>query len=73
MKRLGCFSILVFGILLLMHNVGAQTHMKSPIIGIQYVGPSDKPVTPIIIDHAREDARRGHLVYLWERTPETFQ
>ena len=30
--------------------------MKSSVIGIQYIGPSDKPVTPIVIAQSREDA-----------------
>jgi len=56
MKRLGCFTILIVCILLLLQNAGAQTLMKNSVIGIQYVGPSDKPVTPLVIAQSREDA-----------------
>lgn len=56
MKRLGHFTIFIVGIMLLAQNLGAQTPMKSSVIGIQYVGPSDKPVTPVVIAQSREDA-----------------
>jgi hypothetical protein len=56
MKKLGYFTILIVCILLLRQNAGAQTPMKSSVIGIQYIGPSDKPVTPIVIAQSREDA-----------------
>ena len=56
MKKIGYFTILIVCILLLRQNAGAQTPMKSSVIGIQYIGPSDKPVTPIVIAQSREDA-----------------
>jgi hypothetical protein len=43
-------------ILLILQNAGAQTRIKDSLIGIQYVGPSDKPVTPVVIARSRNDA-----------------
>jgi len=56
MKRPGSFTILIVCMLFLLQNVGAQTQMEGPVIGIQYVGPSDKPVKPIVIAQSPDDA-----------------
>lgn len=56
MKKLGYFTTFIVCILLFLQNMGAQTSMKNSVIGIQYVGPSDKPVTPIVIAESWEDA-----------------
>jgi len=55
MKRLEYFTILIICILTLLQNAGAQTPSKDSVIGIQYVGPSDKPVTPVVIARSRDD------------------
>lgn len=56
MKKFGLVSVVILGILLVVRNTGAQTTMNYPVIGIQYTGPSDKPVTPIVISESKGDA-----------------
>lgn len=57
MKRFG--HLVVFIVVMLSYflpSAGAQTQMTDATIGIQYVGPSDKPITPIVIALSDEDA-----------------
>jgi hypothetical protein len=58
MKKFCILSVVILGILLAVQNTGAQTTMNYPVIGIQYIGPSDKPVTPIVISESKGDAEK---------------
>jgi hypothetical protein len=46
-------SLLAIG---MVHPASSQEHMKYSVLGIEYVGESDKPITPIVISDSKAGA-----------------
>jgi hypothetical protein len=55
-EKIAAFIIISFFAAVAAHPAGSEEHMNYSVVGIEYVGDSDKPIAPIVISDSKAGA-----------------